>query len=254
MDTIEKITKYSTHQNMQLIEYGDSIENKFLKKMDGLKAAPDNNIQFGSQDDLILDKANLLEVIDQVSSLAQEHSENLNIVYDKKFNRLKLYDNDKWDEFILINGITTLLTKIQEYYFNIYECYLIRKIEYSNLCYQDKAIIKDQLIEYYKFIGCFEIEPYAKDKNESEIMYNIDDRKFDSYQEYTDENTEVPIRYTNLYVKVCGETKTSDMNKIKKNIIEIIKKNCLKNVDELNKKVVALFNMDEEFKKIILPS
>ena len=55
-----------------------------------------------------------------------------------------------------------------------------------------------------------------------------------------------------MYSKVCNEIRTNDQNKIKKNVVDIVKKNCMKNVDELNKRVVALFNMDEEFKQMIL--
>ena len=249
IDTIEKLTKYITFSDVKLLEYGDTIENNFVKQVKGLKRVDDT---YGVYDGLILDKDNLLEVVDQVSSLAHEHCENLNIVYDKKFNKLKLYDMGKWDEFILIKGITTLLTKIQEQFFNLYECYLVRKIEFSSLCAQEKAIIRDQLIEYYKFIGCFEIDPYVKNKNDSEIIYNQDDRRCDPFLEFNDENTEMPIRYTELYTRVCGETKTSELNKIRHTIVDIIKKNCMKNVDELNKRVVDLFNMNPEFKELLL--
>ena len=253
MDTYDKLSKYLTHQNTPLIEFGNSIENTFVDKIEVLKQKHTDDT-YGAYDGMILDKDDLLEVINQVSSLAQDHSENLNVVYDKKFNRLKLFDMGKWNEVILLQGIATMLAKIQESYFNVYECYLIRKIELSSLSMQDKAIIRDQLIEYYKFIGCFEIDPYVKEKNETEIIYNDDDKRYDSYAEFTDENTEMPIRYTNLFYRVCGETKTSELNKIKKSVIDLIKRNCLKNVDELNKRVVDLFSMNEEFKHIIMPS
>ena len=251
MDVIEKISRLTSHHDVKLIEFGETIENKFLKQVEGLK---ESNDTLGVYDALILDSNSLLEVIDQVSSLAQADCENMNVIYDKKFNKLKLFDMGKWNDLILITGITTLLTRLQECYLNPYECYLIRKIEVSSLCHQDKALIKNQLIDYYKFIGCFNIAPYVEGKNDSEIIYNQDDHNCDPYQELTDENSELPLKYLNLYNRVCGGTKASELNKIKKNVIEIIKKNCLKNVDELNKKVVALFHMDEEFKKNILPS
>ena len=251
LDTIEKLKMYMTHQDVELIDYGQTIESRFAKQVQKLMITND---AFGCMDSLILDKDNLLEVINQVSSLANEHCKNMNVIYDKKFDKLKLYDMGEWDEFILMKGICTLMKKIQEHYFNLYECYLIRKIEVSTIAHQDKAVIKEQLIEYYKFIGCFGIEPFVQDKNDSEIVYNQEDKRCNSFQDLTDENTELSARYGNLYTRVCGETKASELNKIKMNIIEIIKKNCMKNVDELNKRVVILFNMDEEFKNTILPS
>ena len=227
MDTFEKIDKYMAHSDIKLLEYGDSIDKNFTKHVTGLKQK-EHDDSLGAYDALILDKDNLLEVIDQVSSLAKQNCENFNVVYDKKFNRLKLYDMGAWNEFILMKGINTLLLKIQDSYFNAYECYLIRKIEFSSLNHHDKAIIKSQLSEYYKFIGCFEIQPYAKDKNETEIIYNDDDKRFDSFVEYTDENTALPIKYTDMYARVCDETKTSELNSIKRNIVDIVKRNCQK--------------------------
>ena len=252
MDVIEKLTKYINHRDIPLLEYGDSIEQNFTKKIESLKTEPNTSEPFGVYDGLILNKNDIFEVINQVTSLAQEHCKDMNIIYDKKFDKLKLFDMGEWDTLILINGITTMLTKIQECYFNPYECYLIRKIEFSDLCYQDKMAIKEKLSEYYKFIGCFEIDPYVKDKNDLQIIYNQDDQRCDSSVEHDDDNTSLASKYLNMYSKVCNEIRTNDQNKIKKNVVDIVKKNCMKNVDELNKRVVALFNMDEEFKQMIL--
>ena len=254
LDTIEKLKRMLHYNDVSLLECGDSIENAYTRQIEGLKQDPDSNLSFGSCDALVLDKNNLLEVVDQVSSLAQEHYTNFNIVYDKKFDKLKLYDMGKFEEYTLTIGIRTLLMKIQEFYFNVYECYLIRKIELSTLCHQEKAILKDKLTDYYRFIGCFDIDPFVKDKNDTEILYNEEDTRYESGIDHNDDNTDLPERFVNLYAKVRGETKISELNKTKKNVLDIVKKNCLKNVDELNKKMVDLFNMDEEFKQIILPA
>jgi predicted transcriptional regulator len=245
MDSVDKLTKYITFQDTSLIEYPQTISDKFAKRI--------KKLENGTSNFLVLDKHNLLEVVNQVSSLSTETFENLNIIYDEKFNKLKLYESGGWTESLLINGIRTLLMQIQDIYFNIYECYLIRKIEYSQLVPQHKAKIREQLSEYYKFLGCFEIDPYVMGKNDTEIKYNIDDERFDPCLEFTDRNREIPILYTKMYTEIRDKTLVSQLNKIKKEIIDIIKKNSKKNLDELNKKVFALFNMDEEFKQTILP-
>jgi len=175
LDTIEKLGKFLNYNDATLLECGDSITTSYTKQLKGLKLNPDTNLAFGSCDALVLDKNNLLEVVDQVSSLAQEHYTNFNIVYDKKFDKLKLYDMGRFEEYTLPIGIHTLLMKIQEFYFNVYECYLIRKIELSNLCQQEKAIIRDKLTDYYRFIGSFDIVPFVKEKNNTEVLYNEDD-------------------------------------------------------------------------------
>jgi hypothetical protein len=245
MDSVEKLTKYITFQDTTLLEYHETIENKFAKRI--------KKLEDGTSNLLVMDKHNLLEVVDQVSSLATETFENLNIIYDEKFNKLKLYESGCWTESLLMNGIRILLMQIQAVYFNVYECYLIRKIEYSQLVPQHKAKIREQLSEYYKFLGCFCIDPYVMGRNDSEIKYNIDDERCDPCLEFTDQNRKIPIYYTKMYTEIRDKTLVSQLNRIKNDIIDIIKKNSKRNLDELNKKVFALFNMDEEFKQTILP-
>jgi hypothetical protein len=244
MDSIEKINKVINYQNLELIEYGDTIATKFSETV--------KELEDGRSNFLVLDKHNLFEVIDQVSSLTNETFENMNILFDEKFNKLKLYENGEWNVSILMSGIRTLLMKIKEVYFDQYECYLIRKIEYSILNLFNKQKIREKLVDYYKFLGCFEINPFSDGRNDSEIKYNMDDDRNDPFLEHTDQNREVPIRYMDLYVKTRDNTKKCELNKIKRDIIDIVKKNCKKNIDDLNKKVFAMFNMDEDFKKTII--
>jgi hypothetical protein len=247
MDSVKKLTKFISFQDTELLEYPETIENTFSKRI--------KKLENGTSNFLVLDKHNLLEVVDQVTSLVTDETlENLNIIYDEKFNKLKLYESGKWTDSLLMNGIRTLLMQIQAIYFNVYECYLIRKIEYSQLVPQHKAKIREQLCEYYKFLGCFEIEPYVVGRNDSEIKYNMEDERCDSYLEFTDENTAIPILYSKMYSEIRDKTLVSQLNRIKNDIIDIVKKNSKKNLDELNKKVFSLFNMDEEFKQSILSS
>jgi hypothetical protein len=245
MDSVEKLTKYITFKDTTLLEYPETIKNKFSKIV--------TELENGTSNFLVLDKHNLLEVINQVTSLViDETFENFNIIYDEKFNRLKLYESGKWTDSLLMTGIRTLLMQIQAVYFDVYECYLIRKIEYSQLVPQHKTKIREQLAEYYKFLGCFEIEPYVVGRNDSEIKYNMDDERRDPYLEFTDENRAIPILYSKMYSEIRDKTLVSQLKRIKIDIIDIIKKNSKRNLDELNKKMFSLFNMDEEFKQSIL--
>jgi hypothetical protein len=245
IDSVEKLSKFMNHQKIELLSCDDTITNKFSNTVQQLENGVDD-------ENLILDKHNLLEVIDQVSSLVDESFENLNIIYDQKFNKLKLYEDGEWNQFILISGIRTLLMKTQEVYFNPYECYLIRKIEYSNIGPFNKQVFREKLTDYYKFIASFDIAPYVKNKNDTEIKFNFMDEKHNAFLNHTDENREMPIRYMSMYCKIKDDLKQSHLNKIKKDVIDIVKKNSQKNIDELNKKVFALFNMDDEFKNSIL--
>jgi hypothetical protein len=94
-----------------------------------------------AQNDIAIDSNGILEIVDQVSSLASSNVENLNMLYDTKFNKLKVYEDGSWNEFLITSGIKTLLSKIQEFYFDAYEFYLIRKIElHENLRERAEAV------------------------------------------------------------------------------------------------------------------
>ena len=233
MDPIEKINKYTTFKNIELSDFGDSIENSLRCKVRLLQ---------NKRNDIAIDNTGLLEIVDQVSSLASHNIEDFNILYDDKYNKLKLYEFGSWNESIIISGIKTYLIKIQEFYLDNYEAYLIRKIELPDTNYRDKNKSKELLIEYYKFIGCFDIDPLAKDKTDQEILYD---------EESNDEDTSISEKYYALYVKTRDDIKKGFINTINKQVIDIIKKNSQRNVNELNKKVTSLFHMEEEFKNKI---
>jgi hypothetical protein len=233
MDPIEKINKYTTFKNIELSDFGDSIENSLRCKVRLLQ---------NKRNDIAIDNTGLLEIVDQVSSLASHNIEDFNILYDDKYNKLKLYEFGSWNESIVISGVKTYLIKIQEFYLDNYEAYLIRKIELPDTNYRNKNKSKELLIEYYKFIGCFDIDPLTKDKTDHEILYD---------EESNDEDTSISEKYYTLYVKTRDDIKKGFINTINKQVIDIIKKNSQRNVNELNKKVTSLFHMEEEFKNKI---
>lgn len=233
LDPIEKINKYITFKNMDLVDYGDTIENGLRDKVCMLE---------NKKNDIAMDTNGLLEIVDQVSSLASHNMEDFNILYDDKYNKLKLYEDGSWNESIIISGIKTFLSKIQEFYLDNYEFYLIRKIELNNNC-RNKNKSRELLIEYYKFIGCFDIEPDSKNRSDPEILYDEDS---------DEECTDLSDKYNSLYIKTRDDTKKSYINNIKKQVIDIIKKNSQRNINELNKNVTSLFHMEEEFKNKLL--
>lgn len=233
MDPIEKISKYIVFKDIDLCNYSDTIENGLRDKCKLLE---------NKRCDIEIDNNGFIDIIDQVSSLARNNMEEFNIIFDEKYNKLKLYEDGSWNESIITSGIKTFLTKIQEFYWDNYEFYLIRKIELANN-FQNKNRSKELIIEYYKFIGCYDIEPYSKQKSDPTILYDEDS---------DDESKDISDKYYSLYIKTRDAIQKSYINTIKKQVIDILKKNSQRNINELNKKVTSLFHMEEEFKNTLL--
>lgn len=243
MDAIEKLEKYTKHKNIEILSLEQSIEDKYLNTVQRLE---NDSWKYGFE----LKKDDLLEVIDQVSKIhlksmednSAKSFEDLNIVYDKNADKLKIFDGE-WEEMLLNRGVKKILQTIQSYYWDAYECYMLRKLHTDKNAF-NKQRLKELLIEYYKFIGCFDVEPFVKNKDNEDITGNSN--KGDDAFSICDE-------YYQMYLKTRDNIRKSEINNVKKVVLEIIRKNSDRNINELNKKVFELFNVDEGFKKAVFP-
>jgi hypothetical protein len=125
---------------------------------------------------------------------------------------------------------------------------LITKI-YNEVNEQEKMKYREDLERHYKLLGCFDLPAYIKDKNDIEILgnnYKESEEAFENKDEK--EKYILEEKYLKIYNNTVDNTKKCEINKTKKNIIEIIKNNSKRNMTEFNKKVIDLWNIDEEFK------
>ena len=246
MDTLGKLTKYMDYCDLKIKGFEESIEDKFCKKAQYL----DNNKYKGT---FTLDQSNFLEVIDEISKVGNNTLENFNIYYDPKLKKLHVHDNGEWTEsFIEIGVQKVILSVLKDYYFDSYECYLHRILHgtcESKISPQDTH---KYLIEYYKFLGSNDMEPYIKGLSDNKILYNRDDERFDEDFEPQDVDAfSICDRYYKIFTSTRDNTSKTEINKIKRQVIEVIKSNSTKNMKELNKKITELFVGDEVFKSIV---
>ena len=223
------------HTNKELICFDQSIEYKYSKTVEKLE---NNTWKYGFE----LKREDLLDIIDEISKVELNIDkvktfEDLNIYYDKNADKIQLYDGE-WEEMLSYKGVKKILEIIQSYYWDAYECYLLRKC-FNDTSAFNKQVCKELLREYYKFIGCFDVEPFVKNKdNESILGRPCNSVEFSICDEIY-----------KLYVSTRDNVKKSEINCVKKSVIDIIRKNSDRNTTELNKRIFELFNMDEDFKE-----
>jgi hypothetical protein len=245
MDPIDKLTRYMKYNNAELLTLDFNIQEKYCDKRESIEFAKSYNSCIALKQD------DLLEIIDEVSKLVNGHLEELNVIYDNKTNKLKLYGLEglqDWEEVLVAKGINKIIELTKTYYLDTYECYLIRRLQDPDESNFNKQKCREQLIVYYKFIGCFDIDPYVKDRLDYEILYDLDDDRYD----VDNCNRYVEEEFYPMYTNIRDKTSKRDINNTKRDVIEIVKRNTKRNVDELNKKVAELFQMDETFKTNIL--
>ncbi len=242
MDSLDKIKKYINYNDIDLLSIEDDMENTFsarVKKLEG------NKFKFGYD----IDENRLFDIIEEICKIRRGDFKKLNIVYDEKMKELNLFKSGSWETLILERGLREIVSLLQDYFLNYYEKYLVMKI-YNEVNEQEKMKYREDLERHYKLLGCFDLPPYIKDKNDLEILekyYKEDVNIFDDKDEK--DKFILEEKYLKIYNKVVDDTKKSEINKTKKNIIEILKNSSKRNMKELNTKVIELLNIDEEFQQ-----
>lgn len=229
MNPIDALTKYNTYKNIDLIDIDDSIEEKYLIQSNKLNNNKCKNFSMSMDD--------IFEVVDKVTRI--EDTEIMNILYEEDLNKLNLFSCGEWKSFLLESGTKHLIEKIQSYFLNAYEIYLLRKIHDTNIF--DKQRNTEFLMQYYRFLCSFDIKPFVMDSTDEDIL-GPSHRGGYTLQE----------RYYTKYMALKDDIKVSESNRIKKQVYDIIKRNSRKNIVELNKKVMEIFHMDECFKTQIM--
>lgn len=234
MDVIDKLNKYAEYNKIEIIDFEDKVGENYMLTC---KRLDDDKFKYGFE----LKTHDILEIIDSISSMPDNKLEYFNIMYDNHINKLKLYEGGVWKSLLIEQGIRQIIIITKDYYLDSYESYLLRKLRKSDSPIE-KQKVKELLIEYYKFIAAFEIDPYIKDASDGMIL--SDDEK-NSECNYHDE-------YYPIYQKVMDKLTKGEMVKVKKDVLEIVKRNTNQNIHELNKRVLGLIHMDEDFKSIVV--
>lgn len=235
----DKLNHYINHTEKEIMPIDEFMSVVFKSKIDRLERLPAS---------FILNSTDFLSIVSTASSPKTVNK--INIMYDSVTTNIHIFRNHKWEQYIEEKGLTEIMQCIQEVMYDVYECYLIRKL--NSLDDEGRVVLRipfeELLCEYYKFITIFDLEPYIKDKTNQDILENDDENESNTicdkyYPKYIQAQNTVTIR-------MCKETK--------KRVLDIVKRNFKASLEMLNKEVANLFRMDEEFKetlsKSILPN
>ena len=116
-----------------------------------------------------------------------------------------------------------------------------------------KAEIVECLGIYYTLLACFQLEPYAKTHNDTQILFNPDDPRYQEEIPFNDvEKHKLTDKYSSIYNCYANKVTRGIATKMKRDVIDVIKSNSTRNIKELNIKIVTLIQMDDEFKQKLL--
>lgn len=172
-------------------------------------------------------------------------------VFDAERNKLKLYNDGEWQEYLFDKGVKVVLEIIQRYFFNKYECYLLRKLQtHMN---QETQSLEAHLLQYYKFLACFELAPYMESSNDYEIIHNYDDDAYHTPVCKADTHCfTIQDMWMPKYMQIRQTLTLYEANRMSRQVKDILLRNTKSNVKELNKKFMEVFQADEAFKQSAL--
>lgn len=238
IDPLKKIKDYMKHKNIPLIPFDRSVEMKFEKTRQKLERG--HGIHSMSQDDIF-------EILDNVTRAENESLDDFNYYYDSDMKKLLMYESGDWKELYVSSGLKMIIRTIQDYLWNAYECYLIKKIISTDSAF-DKQKLKELITEYYTFLGCLDVEPFVKGRYNNMILHKPDDDEYWVDPSPRDIDAwSISEEYMRIYSNIPITPRQKD--KLKSDLLDIVKRNSKKNVCELNKVVMSLINMDAEFKR-----
>jgi hypothetical protein len=93
--------------------------------------------------------------------------------------------------------------------------------------------------EYYRFLGSLEMQPYVQDRTDEAILHGDTTKRSQRF--------EMEERYGPLARRLAKQVPRAKANEIKRRVLELLKRNANSSMDDLNKKVMALFRADEGF-------
>jgi hypothetical protein len=93
---------------------------------------------------------------------------------------------------------------------------------------------------------CYSLDPYVHQLSDEEILGESVGADAESFV--------ISDTWYGMYKRIKLDNSSAVVNRIKKDVANIVKRNAKANVVELNKKVMELIRMDEDFKKDILAS
>jgi hypothetical protein len=244
IEPMAKLQSYLNYKNILPISFDQSVDQAYGSIRHKLEN--DQGHHFYNVDEM-------LEVVDSTTRMSDNSVELMNVLYDADMNKLVLYDSGHWREMFFGSGAKEVIKNIQDYFWNAYECYVIRKLESPDVSFADKNDMRVYLHDYYKLLASMNVEPYVQGKSNNKIMYSPDDDRYDREYNYYDMDAfTLSDKYNKEYNKISESLSMKQREKTRNEVYDLIKRNSKRNIAELNKLVMSLLNVNEEYKKIVL--
>jgi len=250
LDFVEKVNHLAEHKHIEILDFETKVEELYQTQVERLEK---DDFKEGFQ----LDQSHFNEIIDTLTKAIrgdrrEEFIQDMNFIYDWKRQRIRVF-GARWEEHLIQQGLTYLVDTIASYYLETYEVYLIRKLIDLKTSIKSRQKYMESLTQYYLFLASFDVMPYVDGKYDNRVIYNRGDPEYDVAPESCDfEAHRIVDQYLHLYNETKSNMTIAQRRKIQSEVSNIIKSNTRNNITELDKDILGIMNIDNEFKNKLL--
>ena len=228
IDSIDKIKEIVKHQDLVLSGVDITFENIFQE--DCQKWVE------GKSDYLGLNKFDLLDYVNR--GLEAQSPAEFNIVYKTNPNRICIYNDGQWENYLEERGVHRVVELLRSYAFDEYELYLLKKI-HTALCNR-KIDLTICLETYYNFLICFDMSLHAEGQTDQYIMgYTLRDDSTNSIENYA----------IKLYSGIKKSVEKTEKKRRYREVLDIIKGSSANNMNRVNTAMMNILSVDQEFRE-----
>lgn len=230
MNVVDKLDCYNKFKKTDMLDLEESITSKYSGVITKLEDCSMNEYWMTTYD--------IFNTIDKATCVSDPQQ--LSVFYNNMTDKINIYQLDEWQEYHIDEGIKAIVTIFKECYFDLYEKFLVNKLETESKLTQKYQMAREHITEYYTFIAAFDLYPWIKDKDDCDIFDDPQKKGTYDIQDY----------WYAFYSRTKGIK--GPHKEIRSKIASIIKTNSKTSIYELNKRVMEVITMDEEFKNNIV--
>jgi hypothetical protein len=236
IDPLTKLQNYYRYYQKKPKEFEEMVDELYEEQSRFLEDYSGRHVVHYNQSHYM----DMVDNLSDVSKCNENVMKSFNICYDDKRKKMWIYENesDGWMAYRYTAGVAEIIRVIALSLLHKYEIYLVKKLEYGDYIGYERARLEESLDHYFLFLQSFGVQPLCVDNSTAfeEMVF-----------EHNEGRDDLSDKYISRMEKATQSTKKKQ--EIQKQVYQIVKTNLEQNIRELNKKIIEIAKVDQEFLK-----
>jgi hypothetical protein len=229
LDVYDKVRTFLVHTSSALVPFDQHVERFYGDVVQRLQDGHD--VRYRADD--------FLRMVDDVTRWSG--MDGVNVLYNAKADKVHIYDEGEWRDFIWRLGIFRIVEIIKENLLDHYEFALVRRMHSASV--RGKQRCRESLADLYAFLAAFDLTPAVIDHSDDYVLNDGED-DVGSFA--------ISDEAQKMYEDVRRRQATTGVNRLKREIVGIVKKNSASTVHDINRAVLQLFDANPTFRDVML--